>query len=197
MSVSAASPLAGMGLCRRQNQGGSFCAGRVDGALLPTQQHELLQRGFHQGFGVGSGNEHGGRDGEGAAVELLLAQKIDQGFAAAAALGQGAEAGGDVRGCGIVAVGHEPGQRLAGEAGQQAACLGTGQAAVTDEIVEGGACRAGRAGGEGLGRSHVHSSEGHLMLYPSARSAASSASRAFIRASVSSSRSPSMMACSL
>ena len=97
-------------MCRGQNKGGSFCAGRVDRAPLPAQQQELFQRGFHQGFGVGPGNEHGGRDGEGAAVELLLAQQIGQGFAGAASFGQGLEAGGDVRVGGVVAVGHEPGQ---------------------------------------------------------------------------------------
>ena len=76
-----------MGLCRGRNQGGRFRAGYLHGAPLLAQQQELLQRGFHQGFGVGPGNEHGGRDGEGAAVELLLAQQIGQGFAGAAAFG--------------------------------------------------------------------------------------------------------------
>ena len=118
--------------------GAQFQQGQRDGAPLLAQQRELLQRGFHQGFGVGPGNEHGGRDGKGAAVELLLAQQIGQGFAGAAAFGQGLEAGGDVRVGGIVTVGHEPGQRLAGEAGQQAACLGPGQLAVADEVVDGG-----------------------------------------------------------
>ena len=127
-----------MGLCRGRNQGGRFRAGYVHGAPLLAQQQELLQRGFHQGFGVGPGNEHGGRDGEGTAVELLLTQQVGQRFAGAAALGQGLEAGGEVRVGGVVAVGHEPGQWLAGEAGQQAACLGAGQLAVLDEVVEGG-----------------------------------------------------------
>ena len=118
--------------------GAQFQQGQRDGAPLLAQQQELLQRGFHQGFGVGPGNEHGGRDGEGTAVELLLAQQVGQRFAGAAAFGQGLEPGGGVRVGGVVAVGHEPGQWLAGEAGQQAACLGTGQLAVLDEVVEGG-----------------------------------------------------------
>ena len=127
-----------MGLRWGPNKGGRFRAGGVHGVPLSAQQQELFQRGFHQGFGVGPGNEHGGRDGEGAAVELLLAQQVGQRFAGAAAFGQGLEPGGGVRVGGVVTVGNEPGQRLAGEAGQQAACLGAGQLAVLDEVVEGG-----------------------------------------------------------
>ena len=115
-----------------------FRAGYVYGAPLLAQPCQVFQRRFHERLGVGPGNEHGRRDGEGAAVELLLAQQIGQGFAGAAAFGQSLEAGGGVRVSGVVAVGHEPGQRPAGEAGQQAACLGTGQLAVADEVVEGG-----------------------------------------------------------
>ena len=39
--------------------GAQFQQGQRDGAPLLALQQELFQRSFHQGFGVGPGNEHG------------------------------------------------------------------------------------------------------------------------------------------